>query len=43
MYLWKNLKQNVVVLYQLRKSKKMKKAIPEMPEITNGDHSPSAS
>ena len=44
MYLWKNPKQNVVVLYQLRKSKKIKKkTIPEMPEITNGDHDPSAS
>ena len=43
MQLWKHLKQNVVVLYQLRKSKKMKKTIPEMPENTNGVHNPSAS
>ena len=35
LYLWKNPKQNVVVLYELRKLQKMIKLIPEMPEINN--------
>ena len=36
-YLWKNPKQNVLVLYWLKKfQRKKKKMIPEMPEINNG-------